>query len=257
MTTSNATVEREYSLEYNYYKKGNWMMDSCEEINIKNWYAEPLEMPVFTKKEIAELIFSKHKLKSNIKNARFTTWTSVYNESIMFDGIHLEPDEYIYQVDRSDSDENYSYSQTGKFSTTVYIKAESSAFAIYEDIVVDWKFHPVSLIWEPVDKYSVGYRVENKGKLNGFYERIMEYGLSSAWNISITNISSDGIITGTENAPLGYENLVRQWQITGLHEAQFIGEEQGVNPNDSRDLIINFNTSETIYHKGTWGYIKK
>ena len=252
MTTPDAIVEREFSLEYNYYKKGNWMLDGCHEINTENWRAEPLNMPKFTKKEIADLIFDNHKLKSNISNAYFTTWTAVYRESVMFEGLHMEPEDYIYKIERSDDKEDYNYAQEEKFSIIVYIKAKSPAFTICEEVEIDWIFNPISLKWENFEIYSVGHRVENWETLIGKYMYEPGYGLSSPWYIKIENVSSEGIITAimTSLSP-GEDRLINErWKITGLHEASYIAGEKKETRTEHMDLIICFNPGKVIAFKG-------
>ena len=91
-TTANASLKRQYEIQYQYYDIGGWKIDTCTAINQNEWTAKPNSIDI-SKEEIANYIFQIGSYNSmethyngyimqNVENANYWRWNEGNKASI-------------------------------------------------------------------------------------------------------------------------------------------------------------------------------
>ena len=165
LTAPNAELTREYSLTYNYYEQGGWMMDKCTPINEEQWKAIPKPIEL-SNDEWVELTWNASEGHGGMKAGSHTYLGYVDTHYLYIWGVEL--DNLNVEVLENDL-------ENGIYKVELDVRQSNKIAETIENIQIDFVFNPINLMWE-FEGESISYSEKFLLDITGEYKRDIKYG---------------------------------------------------------------------------------
>lgn len=204
-TTVEAVQKQYYCLNYSYYDKGGWILDSLCEDQKSKWIARPIKGYTPSKEILANQIFSSghgkktgYFLNEDITDAFFKSWTYDFGEK------DFSSENYIEDVKYSDDYKN------GTSSAVVTISAKTTQLRIEEVIELDYIFSPQNACWDISQMKSISHKLEAVEDIVGTYEN------QTHNKLTIYEVLEDGYILASMNYKNGDQEYQAKYRMSGF-----------------------------------------